>query len=233
MPDGFPDRLKADTAEGFYQNLMGDWKAQHQRLSSLPAAPKDVAEYRFQPSEKAKPFVGDLSNDPVYSAAQKAALAAGISVDAFDKFIGGVYDGMVDGKLLSPPRDVQAERLDFLGKTGSGISEDQAIASIKPEIERLSLFVDGFTQSNNLPDGAKAELGYLLTTANGLRTLDALAKALKTTGLQLGGQPGGESGMTRQQLKALQADPRADRNSSQYDAAFADEVQKKYKAFFA
>lgn len=232
MPEGFPERLKADSAEAFYANLAADWKAQHQKLSALPAAPKDVADYRFEPSEKAKPFVGDLATDPVYQAAQKAALNAGISADAFAKFMGGVYDGMVDGKLLAAPRDAQAERLDFLGKTGSGMSEDQAIAAIKPEIDRLSLFVDGFAQTNTLPDGAKAELGYLLNSANGLRALDALSKALKAGGVQIGGNPVGEGGMTRAQLKTMQADPRNDRNSAQYDPAFAKDVQAKYRQFF-
>jgi hypothetical protein len=232
MPDGFPERLKADNADGFYKNLAEDWKNQHQKLSSLPPTPKDISEYRFEPSEKAKPYVGDLAKDPVYTAAQKAALAAGIPAEQFAKFIGGVYDGMVDGKLLAAPRDMQAERLDFLGKAAAGMSEDQAIAAIKPEIERLSLFVDGFVQKNGLPDGAKAELGYMLSTANGLRTLDALSKALAGAGLQLGGQPGGESGLTRQQLRQMQSDPRADRNSAQYDPAFARDVEAKYKSFF-
>lgn len=229
MPQGFPDRLKADTPEAFQANLQADWQAQHQKLSSLPQPPKDVSEYVYEPSDKTKPYAQGLDKDPVFDAARKAALDAGIPKEAFAKFIGSIYEGMIDQKLVATPRDVHAERLEFLGQTG--LSEDQAIAAIKPEVERLALFVDGFAQTAGLDARAKAALGTLFETGAGLKALKALAGSAQTPGLRPGGA-GAAGALTHQQLKGMMDDPRNDRDSPSYDRAFATQVSDAYRKMF-
>src|SRR5579872_721406 len=65
LPDGVPDHLKAANPLEFATKVFEDWGKQRAALSKVPAAPKAATEYQFQPSDKAKPFVGDLAKDPV------------------------------------------------------------------------------------------------------------------------------------------------------------------------
>lgn len=228
-PEGFPDRFSGESQEKFYADLTADWRAQREQISKLPQAAKAVDDYKFEPSEKAKSFVGDLGKDPIYDAARQSALKAGLPADQFSTFLGDLYDRLADGKMLAPPWDAQAERLAFLGKTG--LNEEQAVAEIKPHLDRLGLFIDGFAQTQNLAPEAKAELGALLTTAHGMRALDAIVKAIGTPGINLGGDGDG-GGMTKEQVNAMLRDPRADRDSAQYDREFAIKAQNAAKQMF-
>ena len=230
MPDGYPDRLRADTAEQFYARLSEDWKVQHAKLSGLPPPPKSVDDYRFDPSEKAKPFVGDLSKDPVFATVRQAALAAGIPGEAFSKLVGGFYDGMADAGLLAKPMDVAAEAGKFLGKTG--LSEQQALTELAPIAEPMFRTIDKLAADAKLPNEGKAALYSLMDTADGMRAMAAIVGALKTTGLQPGGERGGQGAPSREELRDMQKDPRADRNSRSYDPEFVARMQEAYNRKF-
>jgi hypothetical protein len=231
MPEGFPDRLKADKPEDFVAKLQEDWKQQHQKLSGLPQPAKAIEEYAFKPSDKVAPFVGDLAKDPVFSVAQKAALAAGLPVDAFQKFVGKFYDDMADGGLLTKPLDVKAEALKFLGKTDAQVDEETALKELAPIAEPLFGLIDKVCADHKLSPEAKAAAYALMDTADGMTFVKALVDAAKTPGIQPGGQGGGANGVTRAQLIERQQDPRNKFGSSQWDPAFKAETDRLYKEF--
>ena len=103
MPEGFPkeawdEKTKAPKADVLFNQL----KAAQKRADELRAkmgtgahkAPKKPEDYKFTPSEKAAPFFE--KNDPMESAARKAAVEAGISKEAFEKFMPLVADAFAD-----------------------------------------------------------------------------------------------------------------------------------------
>ncbi|MGJ0393033.1 MAG: hypothetical protein ACR650_09785 [Methylocystis sp.] len=228
-PDGLPDRLaQAKSEKEFQELLLADYRAQREQISKIPAAGKSAEDYAYAPSDKVKAVTGDLSADPVLKQAQEAALKAGVAPSVFQNFVETFYGSMVESGALKPAPSAQAERLDYLGKTG--LSEQEAVAQIKPHLERATAFVDGFSAQHNLPEGAKAELSLLLGSANGLRVLDALARAAAP-----GARPGGEAtsgGPSNDEVLKMGRDPRAIRNSPQYDPAFAAKTHALMKERF-
>lgn len=231
MPDGFPDRLKATSQDEFFGKLQEDWKKQHQTLSGLPAAPKSVDDYRVTLGEKTAAAIGDLEKDPGFAIAKKAALAAGISADAFGKLVPTFYDGLVEAGLVAKPVSLVSEAAKFLGRDAPFADEQAAAQAIGPLFETIQRGVDKIAEDAKLGPESKAALYALMDTADGLRAAQAIVKALggDKGGPQPGGAGGGATGVTRTQLQERVKDPRNQVFSSKYDANFAAETRRLYE----
>lgn len=229
MPEGFPDRLKAANAEEFHAKLADDWKAQRKQISELPAPGKEPGDYKFEPGEKLAKFVGDLAQDKTFAAAQKAALAAGISPGAFQTLVGGFYESLVEAGALSPPIDVRGEALKFLGKGADApLDEKQALAELAPKVEPLMRFIDKVVADGKLGKEHHAALYGLMDTAAGMQAVAALAQATQTPGMQTGGVSGGQTAITKEALQQRIMDPRNQYGSPTWDPAFQKETSELY-----
>jgi hypothetical protein len=228
MPDGYPDHLKAGSLAEFADKLGADWKGLRDKVATAPQPAKSIDDYKYEPSDKAKPFVGDLAKDQTYQVAQKAALAAGLPADSFAKFVGAFHDDLADAGLLAKPLDVRAEALAFLGMENSPLDEEGVLKQLAPVVEPIFLFIDKVATDAQLPKGAKAAAMALMDTADGMRFMAAMQKAAARQGITPGGE-GGDGAATREQLAEMQKDPRADRNSPSYDLAFVEKMNELYR----
>lgn len=231
LPDGVPDHLRGKDAAEFGAKLFEDWGKQRQALSKVPAAPKDVNEYVYQPSDKAKPFVGDLTKDPVFNVIKDAAFKAGVPKGVFETAIGGFYDALVEGKMLPEPYNPTKERQAFFGPEARGMTDAQMVEKLTPMLNEAQGFINALVTDKHIDQAGSRELLGLLDTANGAKALLGIQKLLAGKGLQLGGQGGG-GGTTPEALRQRQADPRNDPNRHEYSRPFAEETQRLYQAHY-
>lgn len=234
VPDFIPAHLRDDDPAKFAQKVAEDWKRQRDDIAKRGApVPTDPSGYKFTPSEKAKGFVGNLDNDPVYTAFRDQAHKAGMAPQVFQELLGGFYDTLAEKGVLGVPYDAGKERRGFLGDEAKTMSDDQTIEAMRPHIASAETFLNGLGRNGTLkPESVKA-LEPLLETAVGLRTIAALRHAMGARGLALGGDaPGDHGGVTRSDLQARMRDPRNDRSSGKYDAKFAASIDADYKRLF-
>jgi hypothetical protein len=225
-PSWVGERIQGASPEEVLRNLEPEFRGLREQVSKIPKAGDRPEAYAWSPSEKTKAYAGDLAKDAVYAQAQKAAHAAGIPVEQFSGFLESLYAGLGDAKFFDGRHDPAKEVATYLGRQGD--PQELALA-IKPTYDRLGLFLDGFSSQHGLDPQSRAELGGLLTTAAGLKALDAMSKALGQ-GVAIGGQGGGSAGFTRSQLQEMMRDPRADISSPQFDPAFRDKIDQGYKS---
>ncbi len=232
LPDGLPDKFKVEDRAEFENRLLGDWKRLEAEVRNRPQAPKSVDEYKYTPSEKVAPFVGDLSADPIFGVAREAALKAGLPADQFSAFLGGLYETLADKGALPKAFDAHAERLAFLGPDARGKSAEAVLDMTRPFVQRAEATVQQIVAQAKLGPAEAAELSHLLGSASGLRTALALADLIRAPGLQPGGGAPASGALSRADLKARVADPRNDRNSTQFNREFAQETDRMYRQAF-
>jgi hypothetical protein len=233
MPDFIPQHLRDDDVGKFAVKLADDWKRQRDDIARRATpVPKDAAGYAFNPSEKAKGYVGNLTQDPVFLAFREQAHKAGMSPSGFQDLLSGFYDTLVDKGVLGQPYDAARERRGYLGDESKTMSDEQTIEAMRPHIASAETFLNGLGRNGTLRPEAVKALEPLLETAVGLRTLGALRHAMGSRGLSLGGDSPGETGLTRTDLQARMRDPRNDRSSGKYDPKFAAQIDADYKRLF-
>jgi hypothetical protein len=220
-PDYVPADLRGESVEQSFQKLSENWLRQREALSKVPPPGKSADDYKWTPSEKAKPFVGDLAKDQMFNFAREAALKAGVAPQAFDGMMSAIYDSAAEAGLLAKPFDALGEAQNFLGR--QGLSEEQAAREMKPHYDRLALFVDGIGNTLGLEDNARVALGELMATASGLRVLDALSKSVLGQSVKPGGE-GGDTSVSEAEFRAMLNDPRMGLGGGRPDAAFRAKV---------
>lgn len=232
LPDGIPEHLKADKPEDFATKLFDDWKKQRgnaQTLAEKFKPAEKVDDYKFEPSDKIKPFVGDLAKDPVFGVAREMFLKAGVPAAMFGPVVGGLYEALADKGMLPKPYNPVGEVKAFLGDEAAHMNEEQLQARITPIVDAANGWVDGLVASKVLDKTTANELHALADTASGLRALVALQNHFKTgDALKPGGEQG-SPGVTRADLAARQRDPRNDVNSPRFDKAFQAETERLYR----
>ena len=233
-PDFLPEHLRGKDVNETFDKVTGDWKALRDRFAQIPQPGKDVADYAYQPSDKAAPFLGDISKDPAFEVARQAALKAGLPPKAFSEFVGTFYDALAETGALPKPYNANAERDALVGPDARFMSDQQKDEIIAPLLKQGVGLLDGLLRSGEISKDGYATLGKLLDTAEGAKTLAAIAKKIgagPAGGMNLGGDPGAR-GLTAESVRAMQKDPRANPNSSQYDAKFRDQMLAGYRQVF-
>jgi hypothetical protein len=234
-PDFLPEHLRGKDMAETFEKVTGDWKAFRDRFAQVPQPGKDVAEYQFQPSEKAAPYLGDLSKDPVFDVARQAALKAGLPPKAFSDFVGTLYDTLAEGGQLPKPYNLASERDALVGPDARFMSDAQKDEIIKPILTQGVAFLEGLKREGAISDAGFAQLGAMLDTAEGAKTLAAIAKRIGSPqpgGVAMGGDPAAR-GLTPESVRAMQKDPRANPNSASYDPKFRDAMIEGYRKVFS
>ncbi len=237
-PDYLPEHLRGEDVAKTFERVAADWKAQRDRIAALPQAPKSVDDYAFEPSERAKPFVGDLKADPAFALMREAALKAGIPKEQFAAVVGGFYDGLVEKGLAPKPYDVNAERAQLYGPGYERLTPQEREAALLPMLTELQDNLTGlertaaFDADPKKNAAAVAALFKLADTADGVRALRGLLKAAQANapqGLIPGGQTSQAQSASPADLRKRMSDPRYDPSSFAYDAGFRKETDDLYR----
>lgn len=219
-PDGLAEEYHGETDQDTIDRL-------HSALTaSKPSLPDDITGYDFTPSDELKDFFQD-KDDPVLNAAKAAALDVGIPPNVLQDFINKTFSGPVGEGLIAPPFDPKKE-MDTL----AGYMKGDAKAAERA-IKEAETVAGNIADRLNMPEGAKAFMEGMAEMADGIVIIRSLQELLRERGISLGGREGGsDAHMTREQLKALGADPRIDPRSGNYDPALRKQYDESYQALF-
>jgi hypothetical protein len=237
LPKEMPEAYRGATPEETLGKLFGGFNEVNTRaeglrtqLARLPKPPEKPELYTYDPSDKLKPYFGDIAKNPVFDTARKAAHARGFSQEQFAGFIEDVYAPLAEQGILGKPFDGAAEVKTFM--TEAGIDATAA----GTELTNLQTFANGlFGQLKGVPDrlkdDVKAELLGLTDTAAGNFLLKALSGRLGEAGIRIAGEGAAAGEISEADLKKLDADPRIDPNNREHtDPAkrFDPDLRRRY-----
>lgn len=240
-PESLPEDFRgADPAESL-EKLLGGYTAERDRanglrdkLSKLPAVPKEPGEYAFEPTDKTKPFFGD-EQAPFLDLAKQAAHAAGVPGEAFGQFVNGFYEAAADQGLVPEPFSPEKEIKGYM--EASGLDRETAAK----QLEANDTFAKGLAAqiTKSMPEGVRpaveAHLTYLTETQAGNLIIEALAKRFNEGGIRIAGEANVHGELTEAEAKKLTADPRIDPANREHpdpEKRFDPELRKRYDAFY-
>lgn len=229
-PQGLPDNYfggsDKETIDKMWPALSGFMRANSER-GSVPEKP-DL--YKFDLSEKAKPIVQIGAEDKLMPKIAQLAQKHKFTDKQYAGFMGEFFDTVVDMGLIPPPIDPNAMYMD-LGK-GKGTTEAEIKQAGTQRLNQAQAWINGLGEQQGFDKEMRDELALFTTSATGVKVLEALMKGDVKRSVSAGGGPGGNEGITAEQVRARQADPRNIRGSDKYDQAFAEETIKLYKQVY-
>ncbi|MBZ9986063.1 hypothetical protein LB572_03015 [Mesorhizobium sp. BH1-1-5] len=236
-PAGLPDEFKGASADETLGKLLGGFNDVNTRfgglrdkLATMPKAPEKPDGYVYEPSDKLKPYFGDLKANPVFDQARQAFHKHGIPAQAFAGVIEDLYGPLAEKGLLGEVFDPKAELKTFASELGLDA------AGATKALTETDAFAKGlFTQLKDIPEKLKpkveAALLGLTDTAEGNVLLRALSGRLAENGIRIGGDGNAAGALTVEDLKKLDNDPRIDpanRNHTDPAKRFDEDLRKKY-----
>jgi hypothetical protein len=241
LPDGFPDQFKGSTLEESLGKLLGGFTETNTRmeglrtkLGQLPKAPDKPDAYTYEPSERVKPFVGDIAKDPVFGQARTAFHKHGVSQDQFAGIMEDLYAPLIEQGLISQPFNPKAEVDTFM--TANGLDRTGAQAAL---VEAESFAKGLGAQLKGVPEALKpdvqAALISLTDTAAGNVLLRALSGRLQENGIRIAGESTVQGEISADELKKLDADPRIDPRNREHkdpDKRFDPALRARYDAAY-
>ena len=231
-PEGMPDHFLGKDDRETVDKLFKAADGFRREAAERGTVPKEATAYAFETSEKLKPFVAGFDKDPVYNAARDIAHKAGMTDKVFQKFIPGFLESMIDNGMVGQSMNGD-EMLVSLAPASmkDATPEEKKTAGAKRVTDTLA-WVDGAKTQGNMPP---AVADYLSTIAADDPKAIGLVDWLRGSAheprpaMQGGNVPGGTS---EEALKARNLDPRNQPGGKQYDAAFAAETDRLYRAHY-
>lgn len=236
-PDGLPEEYRGADANETLGKLLGGFKdvstrfgGLRDKLAGMPKAPDSPDKYLYEPSEKLKPWFGDMNQNKVYSQARTAFHKHNVPQEAFAGIIEDLYGPLVDQGVLGKPFDPKAELTVFRSEMGLDA------AGTQEALKNTESFAKGLlSQLKGVPEKLKADvearLMEMTDDAAGNVLLHALSARMAENGIRIGGE-GERAGMlTAEDLKKLDADPRIDpsnRNHTDPAKRFDEALRKQY-----
>ncbi|WP_181171770.1 hypothetical protein [Mesorhizobium sp. B2-3-7] len=236
-PAGLPDEFKGASADEVLGKLLGGYNDVNTRfgglrdkLATMPKAPDKPDGYVYEPSEKLKPYFGDLKANPVFDQARQAFHKHGIPANAFAGIVEDLYGPLAEKGLLGEPFNPLNELKTFASELGL----DQA--GTTKALTETKAFAEGlFTQLKDIPEKLKPKVEAVMLgltdTAEGNVLLRALSGRLAENGIRIAGEGNPAGAITLEDLKRLDSDPRIDPNNRNHtDPAkrFDEDLRKKY-----
>jgi hypothetical protein len=193
-------------------------------ISGRPRAPEKAGDYKLSLPPEIAAKLPAMDQDPALAVYREIALKQGLTNDQFSNTIGEFYAALADKGLLPDTIDPKAELAKLM--PDRGIPAEREAAAVN-RLTAVRDRIEGMVASKMLDAGEAAQLRNLVSTAQGVQTMEKLFQAMGEHGLQPGGRPAG--GQTIESLKAEMADPRYNTQSHKYDAAFRRRVDEDWK----
>ena len=231
-PEGLPDHLYGASDRETLDKVFGAYKPAREaiaRMGELGELPKDAGGYKFEPSDKLKPYLGDLEADPVFKLAREAALKSGIREKQFGPFIGAVMEAMIDGEMVQPPVDLAAEKAALVPDEAKALDENARNAAVDRRVRDNHAMLEAWKARGLSADSAEA-LGLTLDTAAGSRAIEWFAAQMKTPQPSPGGAPAGS--FNKADVEARSRDPRGIVGNAKYDPTFAAETDRMWQTLY-
>lgn len=190
--------------------------------------PKQGELYKIEFGDKMKPFVQNLDKDPVWKAVHDIAREAEISSGQLNKFLPKLMEKMVEGGLVEAPVDAQAQ-LRSLAPAGNYANDQEKDTAAAKRMSNNTAWVDQSKAQGVMPaDVADFFAAGAASDPRAHKAIEWLRGAAHEPrpAMEAGKAAGG---LTAEQLKARNIDPRNNPQSQQYDEAFAAETQRLFQ----
>ena len=243
-PEGLPADFAGATAEETVTKLFGGFQELNTRaeglrtkLAGMPKIPDNADGYSFEPSDKTKPYFGDLAGNPLFDLARESAHAAGLPAEGFSKFLENFYGQGAEKGIITAPYDPASEVDSYIKTTG--VDRSQATARLEANLTFANGLAEQMIAQINAPDevkaGVKAQMVALTDTAAGNMLIDQLQARFNDLGFKVGGESTVQGALSKEDLRKLDSDPRIDpKNRENPDPAkrFDPELRKRYDAAY-
>lgn len=176
-PEGLPEQFRGqserETIDKLYAAVAGRPKP--------PATPKD---YKLELSAEMQAKFGDLRDDKVLPLWGEVAHELGLDNAGYSQAFEKLYVKMDRAGLIDHGPDYQAELEKLKPARGSDV---ERLRGASRRINEASAFVKGLEGKGALSKTQAAILTAVMDTADGVMTMEALAKAMGGTGIVGGG----------------------------------------------
>lgn len=201
--------------------------------------PKTVEEYTnfdavkdFKIDDANKPHFENLKTDPAFKAIALEAHKNGIGQAAMMGMYQAGLNAMQEAGLLTPPLDVNAERVALLPEAAKGLPKDQQDAAIQKRLNENYGFLDLMQETRGLPKDVAQHLEISLgDTALGHQGLEWIRGQLQGAGASgpgAHGGPGGGGAVTAESLRAERAAIKPNDPQRREKEAALDEKYKQH-----
>lgn len=236
-PQGLPDTMfgkdDRETIDKMHTALTG----YRQRDAAVPDKVEAYNTFEVDKAPEAiRPFLSQLSTDPVFAAASKVAMEERLPVATMHKLTTAIYQAGHEAGILEAPLDVKAERTALLPDNAKALSTADQDKAINARMQANEDFVNLMVTNQKIDKGvAEHALLMLMDTAKGNQFLEAM-QALATgqdRAQPFNGNGGAGNGQNeREQLRAELAKPEVDPQHPKFDRAKHDELDARYKKLF-
>lgn len=228
-PDGLPDHLFGKTDQETIDKLHKAVSGFRQVEGERGAVPKSADEYKFEASDKLKPYVADFDKDPVYKDVRGIAHKAGLTDKQFNAFLPAVLEHFVDAGLVEGSVNAEAELLKLAPAQleGAPVAERKAAAErqLRDNIAWVDEVKDTGLMPPDLADAIAAEVTDKLWANQLVQWLRGQYQEQRPA-LDAGK---GAGGMSDAQLQERLNDDRNNPSSQKFDKNFAAETDALYK----
>ncbi|GAA2871903.1 hypothetical protein GGQ99_000967 [Aminobacter niigataensis] len=234
-PNGLPDTMFGKDDRETIDKMHTALNGYRQRDASVPDKVEAYNSFDVDKAPEAiKPFIAQLSNDPLYAAAAKVAIEEKIPVGAMQKMTMALYEAGAQAGILEAPLDVAAERAALLPETAKNMSQADQDKAIDARMLANEDFVKLMVSNGKLDQkAADHTLLMLMDSAHGNQFLEAVAKMAtgsdRAQPLNGDGGAGGAGQGQREALRAQLAAPEMNPQHPNFDRAKFDALDQQYQ----
>lgn len=222
-PDGLPDHLFGKSDKETIDKLNAAFTGFRTQQSAAGTVPEKPDGYKFEASDKLKPYVANFDKDPVYAKTRDIAHKAGMTDKVFNGFMAPLLESLIEGGLVAAPIDARATlRAMAPAQLANATDAEKETAGARRVQDNIA-WADGAKASKAIDEDIA---GFLATSAADNPAANKLIEWLRgSNGETIPAMgSGGASGLTDAAMKDRINDPRNNPSSSKFDRTFANET---------
>lgn len=229
--EGLPEHMIGKDERETFGKLRTALEGYRRVDSERGSVPKEASGYKFEPTDKIKPFVEGLEQDDLYNGLREDFRAAGVTDKQFAAAMPKILERILGTGLVGEPVDFGAMVMQLVPPEAKTLDEQGQRQAAGRRISEALAYVDGMKAQKAIPaevaDFLVAQLG---DDPRGIAALEFFRGREGKAGPALGGRGGGVT--TEADLDARLKDPRGDPDSPQFDRSFAQETDRLMQEFY-
>lgn len=224
-PEGLPDHLLGKSERETLDNVFKAYDGSRREIAERGTVPKDAKGYVFTPADDIKDFIGDLTQDGLFTGALEDAHAEKMTDKQTNGFLNRLMKRLVDLGAVEKPVDFNAEISALVPLEAKGLDDAGQKAAASRRIRDNLAWIEGAKAQGQI-DGDVADYlqVQLADSALGHRAIEFIRKQADQAGPALGGEGGG-GGATEADYDRLLNDDRQRSNDPKVKEAWATEKQ--------
>jgi hypothetical protein len=225
-PEGLPDHLYGASEKETLDKVWGAYKGARDAIGALGEVPKSPDDYKFEWSEKVKPYEANLKDDKFLGKVRGIAHELKIPTKQFATLLDRVMSEMIAGDMVAEPFDATREIAALVPDVKDPAERmKQADAMSREAIARVEAW-----KEQDMPEDAATFLLSMMDRAPAIKLANWIADRAGEARPALNGHQAG--GVTESQLDQMMDDPRGELGNAKYDPAFVKSRDEAFQRFY-